>query len=46
MRVLLSWLREMVDLPADAETVANKLTAAGLEIEAIEPVHYVCHMSN
>ena len=36
MRVLLSWLGEMVDLPDDADEVARRLTAAGLEIEAIE----------
>lgn len=36
MRVLLSWLREMVDLPADAAEVARRLTDAGLEVEAVE----------
>ncbi len=36
MRVLLSWLREMVELPESAEDVAQRLTAAGLEIEAVE----------
>jgi len=38
MRVLLSWLRELVALPSDmtAEAVARRLTDAGLEVEAIE----------
>lgn len=36
MRVLLSWLRELVELPADAAEVARRLTDAGLEVEAIE----------
>ena len=36
MRVPLSWLREYVDLPAvTAHEVADKLTAAGLEVESI-----------
>ncbi|GIH70788.1 phenylalanine--tRNA ligase subunit beta [Sphaerimonospora thailandensis] len=36
MRVPLSWLREYVDLPAvTAHEVADKLTAAGLKLEAI-----------
>jgi phenylalanyl-tRNA synthetase beta chain len=36
MRVLLSWLRELVDVPTDATEVARRLTMAGLEVEAIE----------
>jgi phenylalanyl-tRNA synthetase beta chain len=36
MRVLLGWLRELVDLPADAGEVARRLTMAGLEVEAVE----------
>ncbi len=36
MRVLLSWLRELVELPESADEVARRLTAAGLEVEAIE----------
>src|SRR5437868_665978 len=36
MRVPLSWLRELVDLPAaTAHEVAEKLTAAGLKLEAV-----------
>src|SRR3954447_18322847 len=36
MKVPLSWLREFVDLPAvTAHEVADKLTAAGLKLEAI-----------
>ena len=36
MRVLLSWLRELVELPADVNGVAHRLTMAGLEVEKIE----------
>jgi phenylalanyl-tRNA synthetase beta chain len=36
MRVLLSWLRELVEIPNDAAQVAARLTMAGLEVEAIE----------
>lgn len=36
MRVLVSWLREMVDLPADVAEIARRLTMAGLEVEAID----------
>ena len=38
MRVPLEWLREMVDLPADvdARAVAERLIAAGLEVESVE----------
>ncbi|MFG1878287.1 phenylalanine--tRNA ligase subunit beta, partial [Sphaerisporangium sp. NPDC049003] len=39
MKFPLSWLREYVDLPAvTAHEVADKLTAAGLKLEAIESV--------
>jgi phenylalanyl-tRNA synthetase beta chain len=40
MRVPLSWLREYAALPAeiDAAQVARRLTAVGLEVEAVEPV--------
>ncbi len=39
MRVPLSWLREYAPLPEDvpAAEVARKLTAAGLEVEGVEP---------
>jgi phenylalanyl-tRNA synthetase beta chain len=36
MRVLLSWLRELVELPSDVNEVARRLTMAGLEVEKIE----------
>jgi phenylalanyl-tRNA synthetase beta chain len=37
MRVLLSWLRELVpDLPPDAKAIAARLTMAGLEVETID----------
>jgi phenylalanyl-tRNA synthetase beta chain len=39
MRVPLSWLREYAPLPVpvDATEVARRLTAAGLEVESLEP---------
>ena len=38
MRVPMEWLREMVDLPGDidARAVAERLIAAGLEVESVE----------
>ena len=38
MRAPLSWLRELADLPAevDARALAERLVAAGLEVEAVE----------
>src|SRR5271163_3885323 len=40
MRVPLSWLREYAQLPepVDVTEVAQRLTGAGLEVEALEPV--------
>ncbi len=40
MRVPLSWLREYAPLPepVDATEVSRRLTAAGLEVESLEPV--------
>ncbi|MGH3170884.1 MAG: phenylalanine--tRNA ligase subunit beta, partial [Trebonia sp.] len=40
MRLPLSWLREYAPVPAetDAADIARRLTAAGLEVEATEPV--------
>lgn len=35
MRVPLSWLADHVDLPADADELASRLTAAGLKVEAV-----------
>ena len=42
MRVPLSWLREYASLPepVDATEVARRLTAAGFEVESLEPVGY------
>ena len=34
MKVSLAWLRELVDAPLDADDVAQRLTLAGLEVEA------------
>lgn len=36
MRVPVEWLREWVDFPWDAETLAERLTQVGLEVEGIE----------
>lgn len=36
MRVPLSWLKDWVDVPWDADELAERLTAAGLEVEAVE----------
>ncbi|HWG02979.1 MAG TPA: phenylalanine--tRNA ligase subunit beta [Trebonia sp.] len=40
MRVPISWLREYAPVPAgtDAADAARRLTAAGLEVESVEPV--------
>ena len=35
MRVSLRWLRELIDLPENPETLAERLTLAGLEVETI-----------
>ena len=35
MKFTLSWLKEHLDTPADAATVAEKLTALGLEVENV-----------
>ncbi|MEJ0027906.1 MAG: phenylalanine--tRNA ligase subunit beta [Rhizomicrobium sp.] len=36
MKFTLSWLKEHLDTDADAATIADKLTAIGLEVESIE----------
>jgi phenylalanyl-tRNA synthetase beta chain len=36
MRVNLDWLRDFVDLDADASAVADALTSSGLEVEGVE----------
>jgi phenylalanyl-tRNA synthetase beta chain len=38
MKASLNWLRRLVDLPETPQEVADALTAAGLEVEAIEAV--------
>ncbi|HEX4289638.1 MAG TPA: phenylalanine--tRNA ligase subunit beta, partial [Trebonia sp.] len=42
MRVPISWLREYAPIPEplDAQEVGRRLTAAGLEVEAVEQVGY------
>src|SRR6478609_7889135 len=36
MKVPVSWLRELVDIPWDAPELSRRLTAAGFEVEALE----------
>ncbi len=36
MKFTLSWLKDHLDTEADAATIADKLTAIGLEVEAVE----------
>jgi phenylalanyl-tRNA synthetase beta chain len=36
MKVPLSWLRELVEVPETAEALAQRLTLAGLEVESIQ----------
>ena len=36
MKVPVSWLREIVDIPWDAPELSRRLTAAGFEVEALE----------
>lgn len=38
MKLPLSWLREWVDLPADAKAIAERLTSLGFEVESLLPV--------
>ena len=38
MRLVLSWLREFVDLDASAEDVASRIGLRGFEVAAVEPV--------
>jgi phenylalanyl-tRNA synthetase beta chain len=38
MRLSLNWLRDFVDLTVTAEELADRLTLAGLEVEALEQV--------
>ena len=36
MKILVSWLREFVDAPADVRKLGNDLTAAGLAVDGVE----------
>ncbi|MDP9268483.1 MAG: phenylalanine--tRNA ligase subunit beta [Acidobacteriota bacterium] len=38
MKVLISWLREFVDLKADDQALARDLTMAGISVESVEKV--------
>ena len=38
MRVPLSWLKDHVDLPTDVNDLAERISVAGLEVDAIEPL--------
>lgn len=38
MKVLYSWLKEIVDINVSCEEIANRLTMAGLEVEGIEEI--------
>ncbi|MEW6388674.1 MAG: phenylalanine--tRNA ligase subunit beta [Thermodesulfobacteriota bacterium] len=38
MRLSLNWLREFVEIPVSAAALADRLTLAGLEVEALEEV--------
>jgi len=37
MKVLLSWIREFVDVPADADAIGRRLSERGLALEALDP---------
>src|SRR6476619_2456835 len=38
MKVLLSWLREFVDVPASAEEIAATMSVRGFAVESIERI--------
>ncbi len=38
MKVLLSWLRDFVDVPGTAEEIGRKMSLRGLALEGVEPV--------
>ena len=38
MKVLLSWIREFVDVPESAEEIGKLLSVRGLALEGLEPV--------
>jgi phenylalanyl-tRNA synthetase beta chain len=37
VKVLVSWLRDFVDLPADARAIGDALTSVGLAVDGVEP---------
>ena len=37
MKVLVSWLRDFVELPADAKAIGDALTSVGLAVDGVEP---------
>jgi len=39
MLINFEWLKDWVDIDGDAERLAEELTTAGLEVEAVTPVH-------
>ena len=41
MKVLVSWLREFVDIPASADEIARTMSVRGFAVEGIEPVQDV-----
>jgi phenylalanyl-tRNA synthetase beta chain len=41
VKVLVSWLRELVDIPVDIATLAQDLHMAGFEVASVEPVEGV-----
>ena len=38
MKVSLGWLGDLVEIPVDAATLAERLTKAGLEVEKVLPL--------
>lgn len=38
MKFPISWLKEFVDIPTDIELLSERLSFAGLEVDAIEPI--------
>ena len=38
MKVLLSWIREFVDVPESAEEIGRLLSVRGLALEGLEPL--------
>ena len=38
MKFSVNWLKQWVDIDTDADQLADKLTAAGLEVDSLAPV--------